>query len=396
MSTLRLEPARVGTLTAREGEGRWYGFDLQLAIFALSLTVVGLLMAFTNSADDPLRPGSIFTRGLIWLALAAIVFVVSAAADHHWLRTFAWPIYGTSIALLLLTLAIGSGTGGVSRWVSIFGLQFQFSEVSKILLAVVLAHFLATRSTSLGSVRTFVAAGTVVLPMLGLVLVQPDLGTSLVFAAILMGALFMSGASLRWLTAMALGVLAMVPLAWQLLLRDYQKQRLISFIDPAADPLGSGYQLQQSQLTVSSGGLFGRGLTNGLAGENLPVGSTDFVFARVGEELGFLGGAVVLTLFALLIWRVLHVGWRSGDTFTLAFSGAIAGMLLFQMIVNIGMVLGVMPVTGIPLPFVTHGGASLISAALAWASWNRWRCVARAPPEPNGPAAWPVTTCRSA
>jgi rod shape determining protein RodA len=364
MSTLRLEPARVGTLAAREGEGRWYGFDLQLAIFALSLTVVGLLMAFTNSADDPLRPGSIFTRGLIWLALAVMIFVASAAADHHWLRTFAWPIYGMSIALLLLTLVIGSGTGGVSRWVSIFGLQFQFSEVSKILLAVVLAHYLATRSTNLGSVRTFVGAGMVVLPMLGLVLVQPDLGTSLVFAAILVGALFMSGASLRWLMAMVLGVLALVPLAWQVLLRDYQKQRLISFIDPAADPLGSGYQLQQSQVTVSSGGLFGRGLTNGLAGESLPVGATDFVFARVGEELGFLGGAVVLTLFALLIWRVLHVGWRSGDTFTLAFSGGIAAMLLFQMIVNIGMVLGVMPVTGIPLPFVTHGGASLISAAL--------------------------------
>ena len=128
MSTLRLEPARVGTLTAREGEGRWYGFDLQLAIFALSLTVVGLLMAFTNSADDPFRPGSIFTRGLIWLALAAIIFVATAAADHHWLRTFAWPIYGFSIALLLLTLVVGSGTGGVSRWVSVFGLQFQFSR----------------------------------------------------------------------------------------------------------------------------------------------------------------------------------------------------------------------------------------------------------------------------
>ena len=180
----------------------------------------------------------------------------------------------------------------------------------------------------------------------------------------MLGALFMSGASLRWLTVTVLGVLAMVPVAWQVVLRDYQKQRLVSFIDPSADPLGSGYQLQQSQITVSSGGLFGRGLTNGLAGQNLPVGSTDFVFARVGEELGFLGGAVVLALFALLIWRVLHVGWRSGDTFTLAFSGGIAGMLLFQMIVNIGMVLGVMPITGIPLPFVTHGGASLISAAL--------------------------------
>ena len=364
MSAIRLEPARVGTLTAREGEGRWYGFDLQLAIFALSLTVIGLLMAFTNSGDDPLRPGSVFTRGLIWLALAIVIFVATAAADHHWLRTFVWPIYGFSIALLLLTLVFGSGVGGVSRWVSVFGLQFQFSEVAKILLAVVLAHYLATRSSDISRLRTLIGAGLIVGPLLALVLIQPDLGTSLVFGAIMLGSLFMAGASLRWLTVTVLAVLAMVPVAWGVILRDYQKQRLISFVDPAADPLGSGYQLQQSQLTVGSGGLFGRGLTNGQAGQNLPVGSTDFVFARVGEELGFLGGAVVLVLFALLIWRVLHVGWRSGDTFTLAFSGGIAGMLLFQMIVNIGMVLGVMPITGIPLPFVTHGGASLISAAL--------------------------------
>jgi rod shape determining protein RodA len=364
MSVLRLEPARVGTLAARDGQGRWYGFDLQLAIFALSLTVVGLLMAFTNSAIDPLQPGSIFTRGLIWLVLAAIVFVASATADHHWLRTFAWPIYACSIGLLLVTLFIGSGTGGVSRWVSILGLQFQFSEVTKILLAVVLAHYLATQEASMSRARTVLGAGLIALPMLALVLIQPDLGTSLVFGAIVLGALFMSGASLRWLAVSVIGVLAMVPVAWWAILKDYQKQRLISFLDPAADPLGSGYQLQQSQVTVSSGGLLGRGLTNGLAGQNLPVGSTDFVFARVGEELGFLGGVVVLVLFALLIWRVLVVGWRSEETFTLAFAGGLAGMLLFQMIVNVGMVLGVMPITGIPLPFVTHGGASLISAAL--------------------------------
>lgn len=364
MSTLRLEPARVGTLAAREGQGRWYGFDLQLAIYALSLTVIGLLMAFTNSASDPLQPGSIFSRGLIWLSLASVIFVATAAADHHWLRTFVWPIYAFSIALLVLTLVLGSGVGGVSRWVSIFGLQFQFSEVAKILLAVVLAHYLATRQSSIGSTRTIIGAGLITLPLLGLVLIQPDLGTSLVFGAIVLGALFMSGASLRWLTVSMLAVLALVPVAWTAVLKDYQKQRLLSFLDPAADPLGTGYQLQQSQITVSSGGLFGRGLTNGLAGQNLPVGSTDFVFARVGEELGFLGGMLVLTLFALLIWRVLLVGWRSEDTFTLAFAGGLAGLLLFQMIINVGMVLGVMPITGIPLPFVTHGGASLISAAL--------------------------------
>ena len=359
MSTLRLEPARVGTLAARDGQGRWYGFDVQLAVFALSLTVVGLLMAFTNSPTDPLQPGSIFTRGLVWLALAAAVFVVSATLDHHWLRTFAWPIYLVAIGLLVVTLAIGSGTGDVSRWVSILGLQFQFSEVTKILLAVVLAHQLASSSASMGSPWTIVRAGLLALPLLALVLIQPDLGTSLVFGAIVFGALFMSGASLRWLSVCALAIVALVPMVWATVLKDYQKQRLIAFLDPAADPLGSGYQLQQSQATVSSGGLLGRGLTNGMTGDRLPVGATDFVFARVGEELGFLGGMVVLVLFALLIWRVLIVGWRSEDPFTLALSGGLAGMLLFQMIVNVGMVLGVMPITGIPLPFVTHGGASL-------------------------------------
>jgi rod shape determining protein RodA len=364
MSTLRLEPARVGTLAAHDGQGRWYGFDLQLAIFALSLVVIGLLMAFTNSGTDPLQPGSIFTRGLVWLALAAVVFVASAAADHHWLRTFAWPIYGFAILLLLVTLAVGSGTGGVSRWVSILGLQFQFSEFTKILLAVVLAHYLATRAAVIDQPRTIVGAGLITLPLLGLILIQPDLGTSLVFGAIVFGALFVSGASLRWLAVSAIGVVAMVPVVWAYLLKDYQKQRLVSFMDPTADPLGSGYQLQQSQITVSSGGLLGRGLTNGMVGENLPVGATDFVFARVGEELGFLGGMVVLALFALLIWRILLVGWRSGETFTLALSGGLAAMMLFQMMVNVGMVLGVMPITGIPLPFVTHGGASLLSAAL--------------------------------
>lgn len=365
MSAIRLEPARVGTLTAREGQGRWYGFDLQLAIYALSLTVIGLLMAFTNSADDPFRPGSLLMRGLIWLSLAVVVFAVVAAADHHWLRTFVWPIYGLTVALLVLTLVLGSGVGGVSRWVSIFGLQFQFSEVAKILLTVVLAHYIATRQGPISSPVTLIGAGAITLPLLGLVLIQPDLGTSLVFGAIVFGALFVSGASLRWLGLAVMGMIALVPVAWSFVLRDYQKSRLISFLDPTADPLGSGYQLQQSQIAVGSGGLFGKGLTNGLQGQNyLPVQSTDFVFARVGEELGFMGGALVLALFAVLIWRVLIIGWRSDDMFILAFSGGIAGMLLFQMIINIGMVLGVMPITGIPLPFVTHGGASLISAAL--------------------------------
>ena len=365
MGVLRLHPARVAAFTPKAVNNVWVVFDAQLAIYALALTVIGLLMAFTNSGDTPLAPGSLFTRGLLWLALAILAFTFAAAFDYHWLRTFSWAVYGVNLAILVGTLAIGSGIGGVSRWVSIFGLQFQFSEVAKILMAVVMANWIVARQGRLDSFWTVVGAGVIAAPPLVLVLVQPDLGTSLCIGAIVLGALFVSGASLRWIITAIVSVLVLLPLIWTHVLKDYQRGRLLAFLDPAADPQGSGYQLQQAQIAVGSGGAFGKGLTQGTTGqEYLPVQATDFVFATLGEELGFLGGCVVLLLFGLLIWRVMLVGWRSKDPFGLAFAGGIAAMLFFQMMVNVGMVLGVMPITGIPLPFVTYGGASLVSVAL--------------------------------
>jgi rod shape determining protein RodA len=194
---------------------------------------------------------------------------------------------------------------------------------------------------------------------------QPDLGTSLVFAAILVGMLFMGGASLRWLGAMALTVVAALPLIWTYVLEDYQKLRLTSFLDPLADVQGAGYQLFQSQIAVGSGGWFGKGLTNSTQNQLdfLPVQTTDFVFAILAEELGFIGALVVLGLFIALLWRVLVTGWRSKDPFGTLFAAGLASMILFQLFVNVGMVTGIMPITGIPLPFITHGGASLISIA---------------------------------
>ena len=169
-----------------------------------------------------------------------------------------------------------------------------------------------------------------------------------------------------WLGLLAGFALAALPVIWTYVLRDYQKQRLLSFLDPAADPQGAGFQLLQSQVAVHAGGLMGTGLTNGAQGrlDILPVESTDFVFAILAEELGFIGGLVVFGLFIALLWRVLAAAWRSRDPFGLALGAGIASMVLFQLVVNIGMVLGVMPITGIPLPFVTHGGASLVSLAL--------------------------------
>jgi rod shape determining protein RodA len=178
--------------------------------------------------------------------------------------------------------------------------------------------------------------------------------------------LFMSGASLKWLAVLAGLVLAAIPIVWTNVLKDYQKQRLISFLDPSADPQGSGYQLIQSQIAVGSGGLVGKGLTNGTQAQLdfLPVQSTDFVFAILAEELGFIGAMVVFALFIALLWRILVSAWRSKDPFGMLVASGLGSMILFQLIVNVGMVLGIMPITGIPLPFVTHGGASLVSLAL--------------------------------
>lgn len=367
MGTLRLEPTRVQAWAARSATAVWNAFDVQLVIYALLLAVIGLLMAYTNSGDAPLAAGSTFARGLIWLAIAVVAFALTAAFDYRWLKTFVWPLYLVNIALLVSSLLIGDGVGGVARWVTIFGLQFQFSELAKILMIVVLANWVASREGArLRGLATIVGAGLLVAPALVLVLLQPDLGTSLVFGAILVGTLFMAGASLRWLLVLAGTAIASLPFIWSYVLLDYQKGRLLSFIDPTADPLGSGYHLIQSTIAVGSGGLFGRGITNGTQNQLdfLPVQSTDFVFAILSEELGFVGALLVFALFVALLWRVLLVGWRAEDPFALAFAGGLASMILFQLLVNVGMVIGIMPITGIPLPFITHGGASLISIAV--------------------------------
>ncbi len=368
MGTIRLQQDRL-KWAGQAAAAAWGAFDVQLVIYASLLTGMGLLMAYTNSYEagvSPLASGSTFARGLVWAGLAIIAFLVAAAFDYRWLKTFAWPLYFVNIGLLVLSLVIGTGVGGTARWVTVAGMQFQFSELAKVLMAVVLANWMSSREARVTGLLTIVGAAALIVPPIVLVAMQPDLGTSLVFAAMLMGTLFVSGASIRWLSVAAAATVAAIPFAWTYVLRDYQKQRLISFLDPTADPQGSGYHVIQSMIAVGSGGLFGRGLTNGTQNQLdfLPVQSTDFVFSILAEELGFIGAIVVFLLFAALIWRILLVAWHSEDAFGLAFAGAIASMIIFQVLVNVGMTIGIMPVTGIPLPFITHGGASLISIAL--------------------------------
>jgi rod shape determining protein RodA len=295
-----------------------------------------------------------------------VVCIVMTAFDYRWLKTLAWPLYFVNLGLLVLTLAVGDGVGGSARWVGVGPFTFQFSELAKILMIIVLATYLGNREGKLDSIGSVIGACLLMGPAVALVMLQPDLGTSLVLASILAGMLFLSGASLKWLIAMGATILAAIPIAWTYLLRDYQKDRLLSFFNPAADTQGSGYQVLQSQLTVGSGGVVGTGLTNGglVRGGYLPVQESDFVFPVLAQELGFIGAVVVFVLFIALLWRILACAWRSRDPFGTMFGAGLASALLFQVFVNVGMGIGITPVTGIPLPFISHGGASLISLAI--------------------------------
>jgi rod shape determining protein RodA len=364
MTAMRVQRAPSGTFIAKPETGSWHSFDIQLAFYALALGVIGLVVAWSNSTGGPLAAGSTFTRGLMWFAIAILAFTVAAAFDFRWLRTFSWLLYVINIGLLLLTMVIGVEINGAQRWISVAGLTFQFSEISKVLMIAVLAAFLAGRADRIGRLSTIVGAALLTVPPFILIMIQPDLGTALVLVAVMVGALFLSGASLRWMALGAAAVVAALPIAWSVL-QGYQKQRILTFLDPSSDPQGAGFQITQAQIAVGSGGIFGKGLTAGAASGLLPVQSTDFAFAVLLEELGFIGAVVVFLLFIGLIWRILIIGWRSDSVFAVAFAGGTAAMVIFQMLINAGMVAGLLPVTGIPLPFITHGGASLVSTAIA-------------------------------
>jgi rod shape determining protein RodA len=350
----------VGSLRVRA----WRDFDRQLLLYVVLLVAFGALMGYSAGFGTPLAGDGLSqtVKTLIWAAIGLTVFFAAASVDYQWLRTLAMPIYLVMVVLLILTLLFGTSLFGAHMSITLLGLDFQVSEVSKVLMVAVLAAFLSGRGDRIAGVSTIgLATALVALPAF-LVFSQPDLGTALVFGAILVGMLFISGASIGWLATVGGAGLAAIPVAVSLL-HEYQRQRLLCFLDPMVDPQGACFQLVQALDAVGSGGLVGRGLTVGAEGQRgyVPVQTTDFVFTVVAEDLGFVGSVVLLTLFALLLWRILAIGWQAHDSFGRLIAAGLASVIVFQVVVNVGMVIGIMPVTGIPLPFITYGGSSLIS-----------------------------------
>jgi rod shape determining protein RodA len=315
-------------------------------------------------------PRYFVTRQVAFVVAGAFAFVFALAIDPSRLQRFWRPIYIGTVAVMLLVFAAGPVTRGSQRWLDIGPFRFQPSEFGKLLFVLALAGFLAERIRRVNEPRTVLSAvGLAALPIT-LVFLQPDFGTALVYGAALAALLFLAGT--RWLIIAALAcavvvgaalVLWVLPAAGQHVLQPYQVDRITGFLHPEADPSGATYNVTQSKVAVGAGGLDGRGVA-GATQTNLsylPEHATDFVFASFAEQRGFFGAAILLCLYLLVVWRGLRIITVARDPFSAIVAGGIVVAFLFQIYVNVGMTMGIAPITGIPLPFISVGGSSMIA-----------------------------------
>lgn len=337
-------------------------FDYFLLILLLAICAVGTLILYSATRGMEADPMHYVRRQLIFLGLGVGIMLLVCFIDYINFSNWARYIYLGSGVLLVLVLVAGTETRGSMRWISIGFFEMQPSEIAKIALVIILAKLLADKEGKFSGfpdlVPALIAAG---IPMV-LVFLQPDLGTSLVFIAVLIGMFYAAGVAGRYLAVLAGAALAAAPLFWFFLLKDYQKMRLMVFTNPDMDPINYGYQLLQSMIGIGSGGPLGKGLfeSTQVRLHFLPDHYTDFIFAVLGEELGFAGAVGLLILFALFIYRILWIGAHSKDQFGALICCGVAVMFSFQVLVNIGMTISVMPVTGLPLPFLSYGNNALL------------------------------------
>jgi rod shape determining protein RodA len=348
--------------------------DLVLLLGVLGLAACSLVTIHSATADDVAGdPLFYFKRQATFFAVGGVLMLAMIPLNYSRLRPLKWWIYGFLMASILAVKVMGTVAKGAQRSIALGPFQFQASELGKVLLVLALAAFAADRVRRLRERDTTARIMLLALIPAAFVMIQPDLGSSLVYGAISLAILYFAGvpgrhfAALAALGAIAIAcVLVVAPKAGVEVLHGYQKQRLTSFLHPTADIGDAGYQQHQSVIAVGSGQKTGRGDRATQTKLNfLPEHHTDFINAVVGERWGFVGAALVLSLYALLIWRGLRILTMAKDLFGALVAGGIVSMLLFQVFVNVGMTLGIMPITGIPLPLMSYGGSSVVSTLLA-------------------------------
>ena len=365
---------RPETATTRVKAAR---LDWVLMAATAGLLVLGAVLVWsaTSTREDLTGgdPASYLRKQLVNIAIGAVLGVMVAATDHRWVRILAPLVYVASVVGLVLVLVMGTTINGSRSWIMLGGLSVQPAEFAKLAVVIGMALLVAERTE--GSLRTREVGTVDVVGMLGiaalpalLILLQPDLGTMLVLSATVFGVLAVSGASRGWLVGLALGAVAAAAAAVRFgLLEAYQIDRFMAFTNPDLDPRGAGYNTTQARIAIGNGGVFGQGLFDGSQTRSgfVPEQHTDFIFTVAGEELGLVGSAVLIALLGVVLWRALVIAARADDLFGRLAAAGIACWFGFQAFQNIGMCLGIMPVTGVPLPLVSYGGSSMFAGLMA-------------------------------
>lgn len=339
--------------------------EWMVIFLALLLACWGIAMLY-SAAGGAMTPWA--GKQLVRLVIGVLGMVVVAVLPMRWVFGASYLAYLAVLSLLVAVEVMGFIGMGAQRWLNVGGIALQPSEFMKPALVLALARFFHTRPPEqVGRLVNLIPALALIgLPVV-LILRQPNLGTASITAAVGVTVVFMAGLKARYFIVSGLGVLALIPVAWQLLLHDYQKQRVLTFLNPEADPLGAGYNIMQSKIAIGAGGVVGTGYMQGSQSQLgfLPEKHTDFIFTMIAEEFGFLGGAGVLLLFALILGYGLWIAMTAGSRFGALVASGIVIILFLHVLINTGMVMGLLPVVGVPLPLLSYGGTMLWAVCLS-------------------------------
>jgi rod shape determining protein RodA len=337
--------------------------DWVMVIIALAISALGILQIYSATNNTMWR--NAWWKQIIFVVVGFVIMWVSASIDYHSLMGKVPILYLLSIVTLIAVLLIGTKIFGSRRWIPVFGFTFQISEFVKLVLILLVARFLTEiRSETLDGSELLKLCGLIGLPLL-LVKLQPDLGTSLTYLPILAVGVYLAGLRREYLVVLGLLAVFVLPISLNFL-EDYQKARLVSFLNPDQDPRGTGYQTIQSKIAVGAGGMWGQGTAKGTQTQLrfLPVPHTDFIFSAFAEEHGFVGVVAVLALYFVLLMQIVQNAQTAPDRAGMHICMGVVALLVFHLLVNVGMVVGRMPVTGIPLPLMSAGGSNTLSTFL--------------------------------
>jgi rod shape determining protein RodA len=340
-----------------------YNVDWVLAGAAIVLALVGVAMVY--SATHSSQSADLYLKQLAFIGVGTLALVVTATIDYRRLADRAVLLYALSALVLFYVLRFGPVKAGARRWLEVGGFQFQPSELVKVAAAIVIAKiFSEYRQETLG-LRDVALPGAAIGLLVLLIARQPDLGTAACLVPLFLAVAFLAGLRMRAVFGLAAVMLLVAALAWPFL-KDYQKTRIYTFLDPSLDPRGAGYQKIQSQIAVGSGGFIGRGFLEGSQSQlgYLPARHTDFVFSVLAEEAGFVGVVVVLALYLFVVWRMLETARLARDRLGAFLVAGITASFAFQVVYNVAMVAGLVPVKGLPLPLMSYGGSSLLSSLM--------------------------------